>query len=187
MTHTKKDNTKKGDDVPSVFQPSSAPPPLSGRGRCCGQGHLEDGVLSVHGAHEVEVGAQHDKDGEEGEAEAEATDTAAQREAQPIDEPAEDEDDGEQRHQLEEVLGDVGRHDSQLQEVEEEESQRVVDEVPVDRHLGVHRAVVIERRQDAVAQPGQSLHHHTKQDGDGGEERAAQRVQHPYGGAVQLR
>lgn len=65
--------------------------------------------------------------------------------------PAEHKDDGEQRHQLQQVLADVRRHDSQLQEEEEEEGQRFVDVVPVHRHLSVHMLGSVERRHVAVA------------------------------------
>ena len=49
--------------------------------------------------------------------------------------PPNGEYDGEQWHQFEIVLVEVGRHDRQLQEVEEVEAQRVIDVVAVGRHL----------------------------------------------------
>lgn len=75
--------------------------------------------------------------------------------------PAENKYDGEQWHQLDQVLADVGCHDGELQEIEEEEGQRFVDEVPVHRHLSVHLFALIEGLQRTVAQPGHALHHHT--------------------------
>lgn len=78
--------------------------------------------------------------------------------------PAESKYDGEQRHQLHQVLTDVGCHDSKLQEEEEEEGQRFVDKVPVHRHLSVHQFGLIEGLHGAVAQSGHAQHHHTCRD-----------------------
>lgn len=75
--------------------------------------------------------------------------------------PAKNEYDGEQRHQFEQVLADVRCHDSELQEVEEEEGQGLVDKVLVHRHFSVYPIALVEGRQDAVAQPSYTLHHHT--------------------------
>lgn len=75
--------------------------------------------------------------------------------------PANRKADGEQRHQLDQVLVDVGRHDGQLQEEEEEEGERLVDEVPVHRHVPVHLLGLVERPHVAVAEAGKTQHHHT--------------------------
>lgn len=75
--------------------------------------------------------------------------------------PAKRKTDGEQRHQLHQVLVDVGRHDGELQEEEDEEGERLVDEVPVHRHVPVHLLGLVERPHVAVAQAGQAQHHHT--------------------------
>lgn len=67
------------------------PPAQLGRRVRRGRARVENGALSDWGAHVVEVDAQHDEYGEEGEAEAEASDGAVQSEAEPVDEPAEKE------------------------------------------------------------------------------------------------
>lgn len=64
------------------------PPALPGWRSRGGRRHVKDAVLSHRRAHEVEVGAQHNQYGEEGEAEAEASGAAAQGEAEPVDQPA---------------------------------------------------------------------------------------------------
>lgn len=65
------------------------PPALPGRRSCRGRCNVENRLLSDRRADVVEVGTEHDQYGEEGEAEAEAPDAAAaQREAEPVDEPA---------------------------------------------------------------------------------------------------
>lgn len=64
------------------------PPAQPGRRSCRGRFHVENRPLSDWRADVVQVGAQHDQYGEEGEAEAEAPDAAAQREAEPVDQPA---------------------------------------------------------------------------------------------------
>lgn len=66
---------------------SLKPPAQPGRGLRGGGRHVKDGALPDWRAHEVEVGAQHDEDGEEGEAKAEASEGAFQSEADPVDEP----------------------------------------------------------------------------------------------------
>ena len=67
-----------------------APPALPGARRRRGLLHVEHGPLPDRRADVVQVGAQHDEYGEEGEPEAEAPDAAAaQREAEPVDQPAE--------------------------------------------------------------------------------------------------
>lgn len=58
--------------------------------------------------------------------------------------PAENKYDGEKRHQLHQVMADVGCHDSKLQEVEEEKGQWFIDVVPVHRHPSVHHFGLIE-------------------------------------------
>lgn len=75
--------------------------------------------------------------------------------------PANRKADGEQRHQLHQVLVDVGRHDGQLQEEEEEEGERLVDKVPVHRDVPVHLLGLVERPHVAVAEAGKAQHHHT--------------------------
>lgn len=65
------------------------PPALPGRRSCRGRCYVENRLLSDRRADVVQVGAKHDQYGEEGEAEAEAPDAAAaQREAEPVDQPA---------------------------------------------------------------------------------------------------
>ncbi len=78
--------------------------------------------------------------------------------------PAENKYDGEQRHQLQQVLADIGRHDSELQEEEEEEGQRFVDVVPVYGHLSVHQIILIEGLNAAVTQPAHAEHQNTCRD-----------------------
>lgn len=73
----------------SLLHAVLTPPALLGGRSSRGRRHIKDAVLSHRRAYEVEVGAQHDQYGEEGEAEAEASDTAAQGEAEPVDQPAE--------------------------------------------------------------------------------------------------
>lgn len=74
--------------------------------------------------------------------------------------PANRKADGEQRHQLHQVLADVGGHDGQLQEEEEEEGERLVDEVPVHRHVPVRLLGLVQRPHAAVAEAGKAQHRH---------------------------
>lgn len=62
------------------------PPAQPRRGISGGRPHVEHRIRADRRTYEVEVGAQHHQDGEEGEAEAEASDGAAQGEAEPVDE-----------------------------------------------------------------------------------------------------
>lgn len=55
---------------------------------------------------------------------------------------------------------DVGCHDSELQEEEEEEGQRFVDEVPVHEHVSAHALGLVEGLHAAVAYAGRAQHHH---------------------------
>lgn len=64
------------------------PPALFGRRSCRGRCYVENRLLSDRRADVVQVDAQHGQYGEEGEAKAEAPDAAAQREAEPVDQPA---------------------------------------------------------------------------------------------------
>lgn len=75
--------------------------------------------------------------------------------------PANRKADGEQGHQFHQVLVDVGGHDGQLQEEEDEEGERLVDVVPVHRHVPVHLLGLVERLHVAVAEAGKAQHHHT--------------------------
>lgn len=119
------------------------PPAQLGRGIRGGRRHVKHRALVDRGANEVEIGTQHHQYGEEGEPKTEGPDAAAQRQAEPVDEPAKNKYDGEQRHQLNQVLADVGCHDSKLQEVEEEERQRLVDVVLVKHHFLVREFALI--------------------------------------------
>lgn len=67
----------------------STPPALRGGRGGCGRSHVENRILSHGRADVVQVDAQHDQYGEEGEAEAEGPEAvAAQEEAEPVDQPA---------------------------------------------------------------------------------------------------
>lgn len=67
----------------------STPPVPRGRQGGCGRRHVENRILSHGRADVVQVDAQHDQYGEEGEAEAEGPEAvAAQEEAEPVDQPA---------------------------------------------------------------------------------------------------
>lgn len=67
----------------------SIPPAHPGRRSGRGRSHVKNRLVSDWRADVVEVDAQHDQYGEEGEAEAEAPDAAVQSEAEPVDQPGE--------------------------------------------------------------------------------------------------
>lgn len=66
--------------------------------------------------------------------------------------PAKREDDGEKGHQFEQVLAQIGRHDTQLQEIQEEERDGVVHIAAVDVHLFSIRLSLTLRLQRTVPQ-----------------------------------
>lgn len=77
--------------VPPVLPPrcSSTPPVPGSRWRRGGRGHVEDGALPQRRADVVQVDAQQDKYGVEGEAETKGPEGGAvQAEAEPVDQPA---------------------------------------------------------------------------------------------------
>lgn len=84
--------------------------------------------------------------------------------------PSEHKHDGEQRHQLHQVLADVGGHDGQLQEEEEEEAQRLGDVVGVHPDVPVHLRVQVERPDGAEPDPGHAQHQHACTDTEEGQD-----------------